>query len=155
MRATGTNEASLVIAAQAGDRRALEELVTTSLPLVYAIVRRALSGHPDADDVVQGTMLRAIRRLPALQSPESLRPWLTAIALHQVSTHRHRRDRAARRTVMLDEALDVADTDAGFEDLTMLSLELSGQRRQVVRASRWLDPDDAALLSLWWLEAAG
>lgn len=155
MRTTGTNETSLVIAAQAGDRDALEELVAGSLSLVYAIVRRALGGHPDADDVVQDTMLRAIRRLPALHSPESLRPWLAAIAVHQISTYLHRRSLAARRTALLDEAIDVADAVAEFEDLTMLSLELSGQRRQVVRASRWLDPDDAALLSLWWLEAAG
>jgi RNA polymerase sigma factor (sigma-70 family) len=154
-RATGTDETSLVIAAQAGDRHALEELVARSLRLVYAIVRRALSGHPDADDVVQDTMLRAIRRLPALQSPESLRPWLASIAVHQVSTYRHRQRLSARRTVTLDEAAELAEADAGFEDLTMLHLELSGQRRQVVRASRWLDPDDAALLSLWWLEAAG
>ncbi len=155
MRATDTNETNLVIAAQAGDRRALEELVATSLPLVYAIVRRALSGHPDADDVVQDTMLRAMRRLPALHSPESLRPWLAAIAVHQVSTYLHRQRLSARRTVALDEAAELADSGAEFEDLTMLRLELSGQRRQVVRASRWLDPDDAALLSLWWLEAAG
>ena len=34
-------------------------------------------------------------------------------------------------------------------------MELSGHRRQAVRASRWLDPDARALLSLWWLETAG
>ncbi|NES27081.1 sigma-70 family RNA polymerase sigma factor [Micromonospora terminaliae] len=155
MRATGVNEADLVVAAQAGDRRAMDELVGAGLPLVYALVHRALSGHPDTDDVVQDTMLRAVRRLPELHTPQSFRPWLAAIALRQVSTHLHRRQVADRWAASLDEAAGMPDVAAAFEDLTTLRLELSGQRRQLVRASRWLDPDDRALLSLWWLEAAG
>ena len=155
MRTTGTNETDLVLAAQAGDRRAMEELVAASLPLVYTIVRRALDGHTDADDVVQDTMVRAVRRLPALHQPESFRTWLAAIAVHQVSTHLHRRSAGARRAAPLDEAAGMPDAGAEIEDLTMLRLELSGQRRQVTRAARWLDPGDRALLPLWWLENAG
>jgi len=155
MRAAHTNEVKLVAAAQAGDRRALDELVLTSLPLVYSIVGRALSGHPDVDDVVQDTMLRALRRLRTLRGAESYRSWLAAIAVRQVSTHLRRRHIAAQRTTDLDAAVEIPDADADFQDLTMLQVELSGQRRQVVRAGRWLDPDDQALLSLWWLEVAG
>ncbi|MFG3600936.1 sigma-70 family RNA polymerase sigma factor [Micromonospora chersina] len=155
MRATGANEADLVVAAQAGDRRAMDELVAAGLPLVYALVHRALGGHPDTDDVVQDTMLRAVRRLSELHAPESFRPWLTAIALRQLSTQLRRRQIAARRAAPLDEAAEMPDVEAAFEGLTTLRLELSGQRRQLVRASRWLDPDDRALLSLWWLETAG
>lgn len=155
MRASSTDEASLVVAAQAGDRRALDELVATSLPLVYNLVGRALSRHPDADDVVQETMLRAIRELRSLRAPRSFRAWLAAIAVRQVSTHLRRRRAAAQRTAALDEAEGVADVGADFEDLTILRLGFSGQRRQAVLASRWLDADDRALLSLWWLETAG
>jgi RNA polymerase sigma factor (sigma-70 family) len=153
MRATSTNETSLVIAAQAGDRRALDELAAAYLPFVYAIVRRALSGHPDVDDVVQETMLRALRELRALRGPELFRPWLAAIALRQVGTYLHRRRVAEGRTVAADEVAEAQGADV--EALTLLRLELSGQRREVVRASRWLDPDDRALLSLWWLETLG
>src|SRR5207237_266820 len=53
------------------------------------------------------------------------------------------------------ERLDTADPGADFEDLTIVRLGLSGQRRQTAEASRWLDPGDRDLLSLWWLEAAG
>ncbi|MFC6020622.1 RNA polymerase sigma factor, partial [Plantactinospora solaniradicis] len=155
MRATRTTETSLVVAARAGDPQALDELITAHLPLVYTIVRRALSGHPDVDDVVQETMLRALRELRTLRTPESFRPWLVAIAMRQVSTHLQRRQVAAERAVALDEVTETPDADADFEDLTSLRLELSNQRRQVVRSSRWLDPDDRALLSLWWLETAG
>src|SRR3954469_7472861 len=109
MRAGGTLETSMVSAAQAGDRRALDELVTTSLPLVYSIVRRALDGHDDVDDVVQDVMVRVLNRLGALRRPESFRSWLTAITVHQVGTHLHRRRVVARRSAPLDEAARAPD----------------------------------------------
>jgi RNA polymerase sigma factor (sigma-70 family) len=120
---------------------------------VYAIVRRALGGLPDVDDVVQETMLRVLRELRALRIPESFRPWLATIATRQISTNLHRRQAELRRTAPLDE---VAGLPAGeAEDLALINVQLSGHRRQTVRASRWLDPDDRALLLLWWRESAG
>jgi RNA polymerase sigma factor (sigma-70 family) len=155
MRSTRVNDTALIVAAQAGDRRALDELVRVYLPLVYTIVRRALSGHPDVDDVVQEIMLRALRQLRMLRAPESFRPWLAAIAVRQVSTHLYRTHVIAERVVALDAVADLPDVDADFEGLTLLRAELTAQRRDVVRASRWLDPDDRVPLSLWWLETAG
>jgi RNA polymerase sigma factor (sigma-70 family) len=155
MRSTRTNEPALVTAAQAGDRRALDELVVVCLPLAYTIVRRALGEHPDVDDVVQEIMVRVLRKVHELREPEHFRAWLAAIAVHHVSTHLHREQAAARRTARIDEAVESADLNADFEGSTLLRLELSAQRRQVVRASQWLGPDDRMLLSLWWSEVAG
>jgi RNA polymerase sigma factor (sigma-70 family) len=149
----GADETSVVVAAQAGDPGALGDLVAAYLPLVYTVVRRALGGLPDVDDVVQETMLRVLRELRMLRTPESLRPWLATIATRQVSTHLQQRRVDAQRTVRLDEVTDLADVDT--ESLALVYVELSGQRRQTVRASRWLEPDDRALLSLWWLEEVG
>lgn len=137
-----------VAAAQAGDRRALDELVEGWLPLVYNVVGRALNGHADVDDVVQETMLRAVGNLGALRDPDSFRSWLVAIAMRQI------RDRARRRQ---DRKLDerVPDGGADFAELTVLRLQLEGQRREVAEAVRWLDPEDRQLVSLWWLEVSG
>jgi RNA polymerase sigma factor (sigma-70 family) len=147
------SEPGLVAAAQRGDGRALAELVAACLPMVYTIVRRALGGIPDVDDVVQETLLRVLRDLRTLRTPESFRPWLVTIATRQISTHLHRRRAEIRRAASLEEAADLPDAEA--ESLALLNVELSGHRRQAVRASRWLDRDDRALLSLWWLETAG
>ncbi|MCG7204396.1 RNA polymerase sigma factor [Streptomyces arenae] len=137
-----------VAAAQAGDRRALDELVEGWLPLVYNVVGRALNGHADVDDVVQETMLRAVGSLGTLRDPDSFRSWLVAIAMRQV------RDRARRRPERkLDE--QVPDGTADFAELTVLRLQLEGQRREVAEAVRWLDPEDRQLVSLWWLEVSG
>ncbi|MDK1473141.1 sigma-70 family RNA polymerase sigma factor [Streptomyces sp. 549] len=145
----------LVIAAQAGDDRAREELIAAYLPLVYNIVGRALSGHADADDVVQETLLRVVRDLPALRAPESFRSWLVSITLRQINTHWHRQRTFAGRTTVLDEARQIPDIGAEPEDVTIMRLHASDERRQVVEAGRWLDPDHRALLSLWWQECAG
>ena len=155
MRTNRANEAILIVAAQAGDRRAMEELLSAHLPLVYTIVRRAMDGDPDVDDVVQETMLRALRELPKLLHPESFRAWLAAIAVRQISTQQRRGRLRTMRTADLDELTEAAEAEAGFEDITVLQLELAGQRRQLVRARQWLDPKDQTLLSLWLLETAG
>ncbi|MFJ8538505.1 RNA polymerase sigma factor [Streptomyces sp. NPDC093591] len=137
-----------IAAAQAGDRHALDELVEGWLPLVYNVVGRALNGHADVDDVVQETMLRAVDNLGSLRDPDSFRSWLVAIAMRQI------RDRARRRqTAQLDESAAHEATD--FAELTVLRLQLEGQRREVAEAVRWLDDEDRQLLSLWWLEVAG
>lgn len=145
----------LVVEAQAGDDRAREELIAAYLPLLYNIVGRALSGHADVDDVVQETLLRAMRDLPALRAPESFRSWLVSITIRQISTHRHRQRAFAGRTTVIDEAREIPDAGAEPEDMTILRLRMSDERRQVVEATRWLDTDHRVLLSLWWQERAG
>ncbi|MEU7663750.1 sigma-70 family RNA polymerase sigma factor [Streptomyces lincolnensis] len=149
------DHAGLVVAAQAGDDRAREELIAAYLPLLYNIVGRALSGHADVDDVVQETLLRVVRDLPALRAPESFRSWLVSITLRQINTHWHRQRTFADRTTVIDEARQIPDLRAEPEDVTILRLHVSDERRQAVEAARWLDPDHRMLLSLWWQECAG
>ncbi|MEU4090657.1 sigma-70 family RNA polymerase sigma factor [Streptomyces aureus] len=144
--------ADLVTAARAGDPAAQDALVSAYLPLVYNIVGRALNGSVDVDDVVQNTMLRALDGLEGLRTPESFRSWLVAIAMNQVRAHWRDRQQAPDG---VEEAEDLADPGADFVDLTMVRLQLSGQRRETALATRWLEPDDRGVLSLWWLECAG
>ncbi len=144
--------AALVNAARAGDAAAQDALVGAYLPLVYNIVGRALNGSVDVDDVVQDTMLRALGSLGDLRTPESFRSWLVAIAMNRVRAHWQDRQLAPDA---VDEAADVADPGADFVDLTIVRLQLSGQRQETARATRWLEPEDREVLSLWWLECAG
>ena len=140
-----------VIAAQAGDARALDSLLADYLPLVYNIVGRALSGHADVDDVVQDTMLRVVRGLSGLRDPAAFRSWLVAVAIRQMREHY----RARQATPVAELGDEVADPAADFVELTIMQLGLSGQRAETAQATRWLDPDDQELLALWWLEASG
>ncbi|MER6142319.1 sigma-70 family RNA polymerase sigma factor [Streptomyces sparsogenes] len=155
MRTKEQSDAAVVAAARAGDQRALAELLEGYLPLVYNIVGRALDGHPDVDDVVQETMLRAVTGLAGLADPERFRSWLVAIAVTQVRQRWRDEQRAGARARGLEEAAEVADPGSDFAELTVLRLGLSGQRREAVEATRWLERDEREVLSLWWLEAAG
>ena len=151
MVAPSLPSARTVRAAQRGDQRALADVASGCLPLLYNIVGRALNGHPDVDDVVQESILRALRGISGLRRPDAFRPWLVAVAVRQIRDHH----RARPRVTPLEDVPDVADPGGDFADVTILRLSLSGQRKEIAEATRWLDPDDRELLSLWWLEEGG
>ncbi|GAB3947099.1 sigma-70 family RNA polymerase sigma factor [Micromonospora vulcania] len=151
----GVPDTGLVVAARQGDQRALNDVVAAALPLVYNIVGRALRGHADVDDVVQETLVRVIRHLPALNEPAAFRSWLVAITIRQVRDWEQRRRLALNRDAGLDAIHNVPDPASDFAGMTILRLGLTDQRREVAEATRWLDPDDQELLSLWWLEETG
>ncbi|MFH9617551.1 sigma-70 family RNA polymerase sigma factor [Streptomyces pratensis] len=144
--------AALVAEARRGDPRAMEELLSTHLPLVYGIVGRALNGHADVDDLVQEVMLRIVRALPSLREPGRFRSWAVAIAYREIQQHQRR---TARGRFHAHKVEDVADPLTDFAERTVAELELTGQRRDLARAARWLDEDDLRLLALWWEEEAG
>ena len=141
-------DVATVVAAQRGDRRALDVLAAAYLPLVYNIVGRAMNGHPDVDDVVQETMLRAVRGIGELRDPAAFRSWLVAIAIRQVRDSY--RDRLAQPPTVESDA-----PSPDFADTTIERLGLSGQRLETAEATRWLDDEDRQVLALWWQEAAG
>jgi len=148
-------DTATVAAARDGDKRSLDDLVTEHLPLVYNIVGRALDGHPDVDDVVQETMLRVVRKLKSLRDSSRFRAWLVAIAMQQVRARARARKELLARGSGLEEVGQLADPAADFVDATITELGLTGQRKEVAEATRWLDPNDRRLLALWWQEAAG
>jgi RNA polymerase sigma factor (sigma-70 family) len=143
-----------VRAAQAGERWALDELFSAHLPLVYNVVGRALE-QGDIDDVVQQVMLQAVLHLPSLREPDSFRSWLLVITMRGITAHQARQNRHGTRTAPLSNAADLPDGAADFEELTILRLGLTGQRRDLVRAGRWLDGEERNLLALWFQESAG
>ncbi|GJF34332.1 hypothetical protein KNE206_70320 [Kitasatospora sp. NE20-6] len=149
---TAQDVAVLVRAAQGGDDRALNHLVALHLPLVYNIVGRALRATADVDDLVQETMLRAVRGLPSLREPDRFRSWLVAIAYRQLQQHARRR---TAETPHRYDVADVPDPTTDFAERTVAELVLTGQRRELARAVDWLDPADRRLLALWWQEVSG
>ncbi|KOU56833.1 hypothetical protein ADK57_40970 [Streptomyces sp. MMG1533] len=142
------------MAARAGDRQASEQLIRDCLPLVYNIVGRALDGHSDVDDVVQETMMRVLDGLPGLEQPDRFRSWLVAITVRQIRD-RWRRGRTWLTAEPLEENAQEPDPQADFSDLAILRLALSGQRREAVEATRWLEDEEREVLALWWMESAG
>lgn len=107
--------AEMVIAAQQGDRTALDSLISAYLPLLYNIAGRAMNGHADVDDVVQETLLRAIRGLRDLRDPHAFRSWLVAIAIRQIRAFYQARALSLPRAAVPDGV-----PEADFADLTIM-----------------------------------
>jgi DNA-directed RNA polymerase specialized sigma24 family protein len=135
--------------------RAPDELVAGFLPLVYNIVGRGLDGHRDVDEIVRETMLRALDERPAAVDPARLRSWLVALAARQVRDRVRESVAEQARATGLPIPRERTGRETDFAALTIVRLRLTGQRREVAEATRWLDLEDRPLLSLWWLEAAG
>jgi RNA polymerase sigma factor (sigma-70 family) len=156
MSALRDEDTALVTAARAGDREALDALLAAHLPLVYGVVRRALRDGDDVDDVVQETMLRAVQGLSSLREPEKFRTWLVAIAVRQVRDRLRQRGRGPLVQPFAPDDLEyVTDPHADFVAAADDRLGLAEQRRELVRASRWLSAADRRVLELWWRESAG
>ncbi len=72
-------EATLVRAAQSGDRVAFGSLYEHHGRLVHGILLAHVS-YDEAEDLVQDVFVKALERLPALREPAAFCAWLIAIA---------------------------------------------------------------------------
>jgi RNA polymerase sigma-70 factor (ECF subfamily) len=76
---TSKEEAFWVLQAQAGDRRALESLLSRIQPPLTRYLR-TLVGPRHADDISQDVLVTIYRKLWSLSSPGLFRPWAFRIA---------------------------------------------------------------------------
>ena len=90
---------------QAGDVRAFEQLFQSYVPRLYRFVWRSMGGDIlDVEDVLQETMVAALRTLDRYRGECGLYTWLCAIARHKVQDHIRRQQRSRRR--LTDDTLD-------------------------------------------------
>ncbi len=98
----------IVAAIVAGDPAGLAAAYDSYAAALHAYCRSLLAEPADAADAVQDTFVIAAAKLGGLRNPDRLRPWLYAVARNEC----HRRLRAHRGTVGLDEAAQMTDTSA-------------------------------------------
>ena len=115
-------EVQLLRAGQAGDRRALEQLLVPYERPLYALCRGILGHADDAEDAVQETFLRALRAMPAFLGDAAVRSWLYRIAVNVCLD----RKRPHRPTEPWDEERWSATDHAGSpERIALRHLRLS------------------------------
>jgi RNA polymerase sigma-70 factor (ECF subfamily) len=99
------SDAELVSAAQRGDREALGRLLERHQAKVYRFGMRMCRGEEDAKDVLQETLITAVRTLPDFRGASSLSTWLYSIA-RSFCIKQRRRSKFAPETV---ESLDARE----------------------------------------------
>lgn len=78
----GNSDAGLVVAARAGDRTALAQLIARHRPVVLTMCRRVLRSSQLAEDAVQEACLQAMLGIDGLRESQRFGPWLVGIALN-------------------------------------------------------------------------
>lgn len=118
-----------------GDPRALEPLLQVHGDRLYALAYSLLGRRPeyrsDAEDMVQETLLGALKSAKRFEGRSSLATWLSRILSNQVSAFL--RSRRVRKADSLPDALPDSspDNDASLDVQQMLAT-LSEEHRQII-----------------------
>lgn len=88
-----TDDGSLIAAAQAGDRTALDTLLRAHQPAVYAICRRIVGNEHDALDAMQDTLVAVVRGLDRFDGRSKVSTWVYRIATNCCLDEIRRRQR--------------------------------------------------------------
>ncbi len=115
-------DASLIAAAQNGDRRALDELLARFEQRIYRFGLRMCGDEQSAREVLQETLIAAFRHLPGFRGQAALSTWLYQIARSFCIKER----RGERRTAELGTDLpDHAPTPEAHTHAREIGLALS------------------------------
>jgi RNA polymerase sigma-70 factor (ECF subfamily) len=113
-----STDTELVRATIAGDRTAMEALLTRSQEVAYRFSLHVCGRADDAEDVMQEAMLQAFRHVTEIREPDAFRPWLYRTVCNASLMRRRLHAGEPRHVASLDEprlspdgpiAADVAD----------------------------------------------
>jgi RNA polymerase sigma-70 factor (ECF subfamily) len=126
-------EGALVEACRRGDRAALQALLRAHAPALERQLARLLGADADLEDVLQATLVAAVRAFPRFRGEAPVGLWLARIAVNVAHEHLRRPDR--RRRVPL-EVLGPADEPV---DAAPPADRVTDGRRRLARLYHHLD----------------
>ena len=87
---------ALVDKATAGDRKALETLVTSVQDIVFNLSLRMLGTFADAEDATQDILLKMITHLSSFRGDSSFTTWVFSIAVNHLKNYRSEERRVGK-----------------------------------------------------------
>ena len=87
------DDPTLIAAAQAGDRRALDRLLRDQESRIYAVCRRIAGNDADALDATQEAMIAVVRGLPRFDGRSRFSTWVYRVATNACLDELRRRRR--------------------------------------------------------------
>jgi RNA polymerase sigma-70 factor (ECF subfamily) len=97
---TGMEEGRLIRKILGGRRDLFADLIAPHLKPLLRIIQATIGGHPDVEDIVQQTALKALTHLEQFRFEASFRTWLIQIGLNEA--RQWRRKSASSRFLALD-----------------------------------------------------
>ena len=119
--ARGSGERELLVAAARGEQAAVRWLLDEVAPVVYGFVFARVGGdQPAAEDILQETLLEAVRSAGGFRGESALSTWMCTIARRRLARHyeSERRAELARQSLHVVEATTPPaeqSTEAEFE----------------------------------------
>lgn len=118
--------------AGAGDDEAFRALVERHARYLFNVAYRLTGNAPDAEDVVQDSLLKAFRQLDRFEARADVRTWLHRItvnsAIDLIRTRRHREE--ARDAEDLEQGTHARAHDGAGPDRLLLSVEIQSRVRE-------------------------
>lgn len=103
-----TDDAELVRRMLAGDQAAFSDFFESHFPRIYRFALPRVGGDEDAArDVVQATMIKAMRKLSQYRGEASLFTWCCQICRHEVADHVRARRRHSEKVVLIEDSEEV------------------------------------------------
>jgi RNA polymerase sigma-70 factor (ECF subfamily) len=91
-----------------GDERAFNEFFHEYFARLYRFALPRLNGNADAaEDVVQATLCKAMRRLDSFRGEAALFTWICQICRHQIADHLRETRRHSERVVLIEDSPQV------------------------------------------------
>lgn len=133
-----------MLRAQAGDRLALEVVLTALQEPLFRVIRRIVVERERSEDALQEALFRIARKLPWLQDPALLRPWAYRIASREAlaTVEKDRRWRHREDPAQLDLAAEA----------TEIPLETRYELAALAERVAELSPASRAVVSLHYEE---
>lgn len=125
-----------VEAAQSGDEAALESLLEQLRPVFQRFFKKRIGIRPEIEDLVQNSLLRVHRGLPALKEPAKIRGFAMKAAVFELNDFY--RGRYSMRELLIDTLPDHIESASETQLITALDIEkalaeLSPGAREILR----------------------
>jgi len=117
-RRPGDPPPAVIEACRRGDRNALESVLRAQAPDLERLIARMVGPNADVEDLVQETMIQAVRAFPKYRGEASIRTWLARIAVNNVRMHYRRPERKRKVSLELVGPEPIADREAAPDSTT-------------------------------------
>jgi RNA polymerase sigma-70 factor (ECF subfamily) len=103
-----TDDRELVQQMLAGDERAFGEFFTTYFPRIFRFALPRLNrDHDTAKDVVQATLVKAMRKLGDYRGEAAIFTWLCQICRREIADHVRSQRRRSDKVVLIEDSAEV------------------------------------------------